>query len=110
LLNQAIAERLLTRTTQEWVQALNDAGVPCGPVYGMAEVFSDPQVRHLSLAATVEHPVLGSIDLVRNAVTMDAIPTVRTSAPDAGEHTTDVLAELGYDTEQVAGLRERGAF
>jgi crotonobetainyl-CoA:carnitine CoA-transferase CaiB-like acyl-CoA transferase len=76
----------------------------------MAEVFSDPQVRHLGLAAAVEHPVLGSIDLVRNAVTMDAIPTVRTPAPDAGEHTTEVLAELGYDTEQVAELRARGAF
>src|ERR1700749_5064497 len=57
-LNALVADRLRTRTTAEWVDALNQAGVPCGPVYRMDEVFADPQVGHLGMTAPVEHPAL----------------------------------------------------
>ena len=84
-LNTLIAARLRTRTTAEWVETLNRAGVPCGPVYRMDEVFADPQVGHLAMTAPVEHPVLGQLDILRNAVRMtDAPGTVRTASPDAG--------------------------
>jgi crotonobetainyl-CoA:carnitine CoA-transferase CaiB-like acyl-CoA transferase len=109
-LNALIAARLRTRTTAEWVEVLNRAGVPCGPVYQMDEVFADPQVGHLAMTAPVEHPVLGQLDILRNAVRMtDAPGTVRTASPDAGAHTREVLAELGYPDEEIGRLRAQGA-
>jgi formyl-CoA transferase len=92
------------------VEALNRAGVPCGPVYRMDEVFADPQVGHLAMTAPVEHPVLGRLDILRNAVRMTGAPgTVRTASPDAGAHTREVLTELGYSDEEIGRLRAQGA-
>jgi crotonobetainyl-CoA:carnitine CoA-transferase CaiB-like acyl-CoA transferase len=108
-LNALIAGRLRTRTTAEWVQALNQAGVPCGPVYRMDEVFADPQVRHLEMTEPVQHPALGRLDILRNAVRMtDGPATVRAPSPDAGDHTDEVLAGLGYPEAEIARLRASG--
>jgi len=108
-LNALIAERLRTRTTAEWVEALNEAGVPCGPVYGMDEVFADPQVEHLEMTEPVQHPALGRLDILRNAVRMtDGPATVRTPSPDIGADTDAVLTELGYPREEIDGLRAQG--
>jgi crotonobetainyl-CoA:carnitine CoA-transferase CaiB-like acyl-CoA transferase len=108
-LNALVADRLRTRTTAEWVEALNRAGVPCGPVYRMDEVFADPQVGHLGMTAPVEHPALGRLDIVRNAVRMSGgPPTVRAPSPERGGHSAEVLAELGYPAEEIGRLREQG--
>ena len=108
-LNALIAERLRTRTTAEWVEALNHAGVPCGPVYRMDEVFADPQVEHLAMTEPVEHPALGRLDILRNAVRMtDGPVTVRTPSPDIGADTDAVLTELGYPREEIDRLRAQG--
>jgi len=108
-LNALIAERLRTRTTAAWVEELNRAGVPCGPVYRMDEVFADPQVEHLAMTEPVEHPALGRLDILRNAVRMtDAPATVRAPSPDAGDHTGEVLAELGYSGAEIDRLRAEG--
>jgi crotonobetainyl-CoA:carnitine CoA-transferase CaiB-like acyl-CoA transferase len=108
-LNVLVAERLRTRTTAEWVEVLAEASVPCGPVYRMDQVFADPQIEHLAMAAPVEHPALGRLDLVRNAVRMTGTgPTVRSASPDAGDHTDAVLAELGYDPAGIDELRAAG--
>ncbi|MGA8454094.1 MAG: CaiB/BaiF CoA-transferase family protein [Streptosporangiaceae bacterium] len=108
-LNALIAERLRTRTTAEWVEALNQAGVPCGPVYGMDEVFADPQVEHLEMTEPVQHPALGRLDILRNAVRMtDGPATVRTPSPDIGADTDAVLTELGYPREEIDRLRVQG--
>jgi len=108
-LNALLSERLATRPTSAWVEAFNQAGVPCGPVYTMDEVFADPQVRHLAMTEPVEHPALGRLDIVRNAVRMtDTPPTVRAPSPDPGEHTAEVLGELGYTPGQIDGLRAGG--
>jgi crotonobetainyl-CoA:carnitine CoA-transferase CaiB-like acyl-CoA transferase len=108
-LNALIAERLRTRTTAEWVAALNEAGVPCGPVYRMDEVFADPQVAHLAMTEPVQHPALGRLEILRNAVRMtDAPATVRTPSPDTGAHTDEVLAELGYPRADIDRLRTHG--
>jgi len=108
-LNSLIAERLRTRTTAEWVEALNQAGVPCGPVYGMDEVFADPQVEHLEMTEPVQHPALGRLDILRNAVRMtDGPATVRTPSPDIGADTDAVLTELGYPREEIDRLRAQG--
>jgi crotonobetainyl-CoA:carnitine CoA-transferase CaiB-like acyl-CoA transferase len=109
-LNALIAGRLRTRTTAEWVEALNQAGVPCGPVYRMDEVFADPQVEHLAMTAPVDHPVLGRLDILRNAVRMSGTPgTVRSASPDAGAHTREVLTQLGYPPAEIDQLRAQGA-
>jgi crotonobetainyl-CoA:carnitine CoA-transferase CaiB-like acyl-CoA transferase len=109
-LNALIAERLRTRTTGAWVEAFSQAGVPCGPVYRMDEVFADPQVEHLAMTESVEHPVLGQLNILRNAVRMTGAPaTVRTPSPDLGDHTDEVLAELGYPRAQIDRLRAQGA-
>jgi crotonobetainyl-CoA:carnitine CoA-transferase CaiB-like acyl-CoA transferase len=108
-LNTLVADRLRTRTTAEWVEALNQAGVPCGPVYRMDEVFADPQVGHLGMTAPVEHPALGRLDIVRNAVRMSGgPPTVRAPSPERGGHSAEVLAELGYPAAEIGRLREQG--
>jgi formyl-CoA transferase len=105
-LNDLVAARLWTQGTAYWVAALNEAGVPCGPVYTMDEVFADPQVRHLGMTQAVDHPVRGPINLVRNAVRMTgAADTVRTPSPDPGDHTDEVLASLGYSAAQIEKLR-----
>jgi crotonobetainyl-CoA:carnitine CoA-transferase CaiB-like acyl-CoA transferase len=105
-LNALVAGRLRTRTTSAWVSALNDAGVPCGPVYRMDEVFADPQVEHLGMTQTVQHPALGPLAVVRNAVRMTGGPdTVRTPSPDLGDHTEEVLAGLGYSPAEIGRLR-----
>jgi crotonobetainyl-CoA:carnitine CoA-transferase CaiB-like acyl-CoA transferase len=108
-LNALIAERLRTRTTGEWVEALNEAGVPCGPVYRVDEVFADPQVEHLAMTEPVQHPALGRLEILRNAVRMsDAPATVRTPSPDIGAHTDEVLAGLGYPRADIDRLRAHG--
>src|SRR4029077_12212528 len=85
------------------------AGAPCGPVYKMDEVFADPQVRHLAMTEPVEHPALGRLAIVRNAVRMtETPPTVRAPSPDLGDHTSDVLGELGYTPAEIARLRVDG--
>jgi crotonobetainyl-CoA:carnitine CoA-transferase CaiB-like acyl-CoA transferase len=105
-LNALIADRLRARSTAAWVEELNEAGVPCGPVYRMDEVFGDPQVAHLDMTQSVQHPVLGSLTLVRNAVRMtDAADTVRTPSPDPSDHTDEVLASLGYSPAEIDRLR-----
>ncbi len=108
-LNAIVAERLRTRTTAEWVEDLNRAGVPCGPVYRMDEVFSDPQVEHLGMAAEVEHPILGPTRILRNAVRISGSEeTVRSPSPHPGEHSHTILSELGCSPQEIESLRKRG--
>jgi len=108
-LNEIVAARLRRRTTREWIEALNEVGVPCGPVYRMDEVFADPQVRHLGMTQPVEHPELGRLELVRNAVRLYGGPaTVRTPTPAAGEHGDEILAEHGFTAAEIAALRAKG--
>jgi formyl-CoA transferase len=108
-LNALIAGRMRTRTTAAWVEALNQAGVPCGPVYQMDEVFADPQVGHLAMTEPVEHPALGRLDILRNAVRMTGGPaTVRAPSPELGADTDEVLTELGYPRAEIDRLRAQG--
>jgi len=108
-LNALVAERLATRTSAEWIEALNAAGVPAGPVNDIAQTMTDPQVAHLGLVSEVEHRALGPQRVVRNAVQMSRTNHyMRRASPDAGEHSDEVLAELGLAPAEIAALREAG--
>lgn len=108
-LNDAIAARTATRPMHHWIPRFNDAGMPCGPINTIDETFADPQVEHLGMRASVEHPALGTFDIVRNAVTMSRTPhEVHTAAPDRGQNTDEVLREVGLTVDQIAELRTRG--
>jgi formyl-CoA transferase len=108
-LNAAIAEVTATRTSAEWVDLLNEAGVPTGPIYTMDQVFADPQVQHIRAAVAVPHPELGEVRVVNQAVTLSRTPAgMARATPEHGEHTDEILRELGLDAATIDGLRARG--
>ncbi len=105
-LNEAITAVTRNRSSAEWIEALNRAGVPCGPIYTMDQVFADAQVRHLGMTRTVPHKVLGDVEVVGQPIELSRTPwSVRSATPELGEHTDAVLSELGYDTAEIAALR-----
>ena len=84
-LNAAIEAITETRDSAEWIERFNKAGVPAGPIYTMDQVFADPQVKHLGIAQPVEHPTLGRLELVGQAVTLSRTPSrLATRQPRAG--------------------------
>jgi crotonobetainyl-CoA:carnitine CoA-transferase CaiB-like acyl-CoA transferase len=90
------------------IAMLNKAGVPCGPINRMDEVFADPQVQHLGMAAPVQHGSLGRIEVVNQAVKLNRTPSqIAHPTPEKGEHTEEVLKEYGYDDESIADFRAR---
>ena len=108
-LNARIAAIIRTRPSAEWIDILNRAGVACGPIYRMDEMFADPQVRHLALTREVEHDRLGPMELLGQAVELSRSSwDIRSAAPDAGQHTDEVLQELGYARGEIDSLRARG--
>src|SRR5690348_6745376 len=107
-LNEAINAVTRRRTTAAWIELLNEAGVPCGPIYKVNEVFSDPQVKHLNISRHVQHKVLGDVEVVGQAVELSRTPwSVRVASPEPGEHTNEILHDLGFDDTAIAVLRER---
>lgn len=109
-LGARIDEVTRTQSTEYWVKALNDAGVPCGPIYSIDETFADPQVRHLQMTQPVTSQTLGTFELVGQPVQLERTPSCLAAAsPECGEHTDDILTDLGYSEEKIAGLRQRNA-
>ncbi len=108
-LNAELSETLRTRSSAEWIAALERAGVPAGPIYSMDEVFADPQVEHLKMRTRVTHPVRGEVDIVRTPIGLSRTPAeVVSASPDAGQHNDAILAELGYDAQAISRLRDAG--
>ena len=108
-LNKVIAAQIETKTSAEWIESLNKAGVPSGPIYKINEVFADPQVKHLGLAAPAKHYKLGDIGVVRNGINFSKTPfRVRNAAPDRGADTAEILGEFGYSEEEIAKLKVGG--
>ena len=109
VLNEIIEGITRGRTSAEWIESLNAEGVPCGPIYKMNEVFEDPQVKHLGIARTVHHKVLGDVTVIGQAIELSRTPwSIRSATPEAGEHTDAVLGELGFGAAEIAGLRAKG--
>ena len=109
-LHALLVERLRTRPAAEWLAELKAAGVPCGAVRDLAEVYSDPQIIERAMVVASQHPVAGAIRQLGVPVKLGDTPgAVRTPPPVLGQHTRDVLAELGFADSEIGRLREAGA-
>jgi CoA:oxalate CoA-transferase len=108
-INAEIEARTMRETSAHWIRVLNEAGVPCSPVMHLDQVFADPQVVDQQAVVTVEHPGHGPVSMLGSALHVDGTPLpVRRPAPALGEHTVELLEELGYSTSEIDQLRERG--
>src|SRR5271165_4539409 len=108
-LAEAINAITRTKTSAEWISILNEAGVPCGPINSIDQVFADPQVQHLNITRHVAHKVLVDVEVIGQAVELSRTPwAVHSPTPEPGEHTDEVLRELGYGAAEIADLRTRG--
>jgi crotonobetainyl-CoA:carnitine CoA-transferase CaiB-like acyl-CoA transferase len=107
----ALLPELMRRKSQaEWVQGLAPLGVPCSPVNTVDQVFADPQVQARGMKVSVPHPLAGSVDLIGNPLKLSATPvTYRRPPPTLGQHTEEVLQELGLGAAEIAELRAAGA-
>ena len=106
MLNEAIAHTLRQQDSDHWITAFNEAGIPCGPVNNMAQVFEDPQVQHLGLATQVTSQALGTLSLLGQPMTMSRSKSSLVRAtPERGENSHEILAELGYSGVEIEKLR-----
>ena len=99
---------LTTKPTSDWVEVLEAAGVPSGPVYDYAQLFADPQVRHRGLVQHASDAELGEVPHIRTPVKIGEGVRVRTVAPKLGQHNAEIFGRLGLSEDEMAQLGERG--
>lgn len=108
-INGIIADMIRTGDTAYWVERLNDAGIPCGPIHSIDRMFDDPQVQHLDIAKVVPSEHYELMRLVGQPVSLSRTPSaLRTAAPAHGQHTKTLLASLGYSGGDIDGFVENG--
>lgn len=110
-LDVIIEENTRKFSSTELIESLNPLGIPCGPIYNIREAFEDPQARHLKMIIPAPHPVLGNIDLVRSPINLSAFPhddQFHHAGPDNGEHTAQIMNDMGYDTKEIIALKSKG--
>ena len=106
-LNGEIERHTVQNSTNHWVETLNAAGVPCGPIYSIDQMFDDAQVKHLGLAQDVPNDQNRKITLVSQPFTLSRTPSrMAARPPEFGENTEDVLAEFGFSAAEISALRE----
>jgi crotonobetainyl-CoA:carnitine CoA-transferase CaiB-like acyl-CoA transferase len=109
-LRTLLAGRFASRGSAEWLTVLHAAEVPAGRINDVLEAFDTPQARARGLRVELEHPVLGAVDQVRSAISLDGAPgAIHRPPPLLGEHTGEILGELGFAAAEIGALRERGA-
>ncbi|MDE2686204.1 MAG: CoA transferase [Chloroflexota bacterium] len=109
-LTPIMEETFRTKTTSHWVEILETAGVPCGPIYNIEQVYSDPHVQSREMSVALEHPKAGGIRNIGVPVKLSDTPgSVRTPAPLLGQHSDEVLSQYGYAGTEIAALKDCGA-
>ena len=109
-LNAEIDTYLVGRTSAEWVERFNKAGVPCGPIYSIDQMFADPQVQHLGMAQTVTRKDKSKMRLVGQPIKLSRTPSrLAARPPELGEHTDAVLKEFGFSARDIAALHKANA-
>jgi formyl-CoA transferase len=107
--NAEIEEITKTNTSKHWVDLMNEAGVPCGPIYTVDQTFADPQVKHLKMADTVVSPKLGTLNLIAQPVKLSRTPSaLALPPPERGQHTDEILAWAGYGESEIKSLHQHG--
>jgi len=110
-LNAQIEKRLQSNTSDYWIEKLNEAGVACGRINNLKEVFEEPQVKHLGILKKVTSKHLGEQVLMGQPVTLSRTPhSIARAAPKRGEHTEEILGELGYSGDELKQLKSQGVF
>ena len=108
-LNATISQVTRTQPSSYWMDTLEAAGIPCGPIYTVDQVFADPQVKHLNIAAPTTHPQRGATALINSPLNLSDVPKgIRHVAPPAGEQTDEVLRSVGYTDAELASMRAKG--
>jgi crotonobetainyl-CoA:carnitine CoA-transferase CaiB-like acyl-CoA transferase len=103
--NAAIGEVTRTQPAQHWIDLLEEAGIPCGPIYSIDQVFADPQVKHLGMST----PMGENTQVVASAINFSGLSRgIRLPTPEAGADTDDVLRGVGYSDAEIGALREKG--
>ena len=109
-LNAEIEKHTLKRTSADWVERLNKAGVPCGPIYTVDQVYADPQVIHLGMAQPVKTKDKKTVRMAGQPMSLSRTPSKLVARPPAlGEHTDAVLKEFGFSAKEIAALHKANA-
>jgi formyl-CoA transferase len=107
-INAEIEKRTCLETSANLIEKLNDGGIPCGPIYSIDEMFEDPQVKHIQMEHPVDHPELGKFNILGQAVRMNRFSSrTGVATPKRGQHTNEVLAEFGFEPDEITDLYKR---
>jgi crotonobetainyl-CoA:carnitine CoA-transferase CaiB-like acyl-CoA transferase len=108
-IKRKLEQRLVKRTTAEWIEFMAERDVWCAPVKDFEGIFSDPQVAAAEIVESVQHPGIGPLKVIRTPITMSETPaSIRRPSPKVGEHNHEILRDLGYDDTRIARLEEQG--
>jgi len=109
-LSATLEEIFVQESTAHWLEILEKAGVPSGPIYTFSEVYADPQVRARDMVVETNHPTAGPVQNIGIPIKLSETPgAIRNAAPTLGQHTDEILTDFGFSAAEVKNLREDGA-